>query len=153
VHFLVIVIFCVLYTLTWAKTSYGSVHVCLSVCRVFRGSTQPAWPGVIVPTGVLNLHDLGWQKCKYDRRVTNDLGSHQCNNDLRDVAWRTPLCFDFVVPVGRGDPANGVCVSWCYLPCYIIGVLVSSATVFVCRCMLLYVINKLVDKIQPQFCN
>jgi hypothetical protein len=28
--------------------------------------------------------------CNYDLRHNNDLGS-QCNNDLRDVAWRTPL--------------------------------------------------------------
>jgi hypothetical protein len=35
---------------------------------------------------------LTWDRIRqYDRRRNNDLGWHQCNNDQRDVAWRTPI--------------------------------------------------------------
>jgi hypothetical protein len=29
----------------------------MSVCRIFRRGTQPAWPGVIIPTVVLMTWD------------------------------------------------------------------------------------------------
>jgi hypothetical protein len=51
--------------------------------------TQPAIPGVTVPTGVLNLHDLEWFYCKNDLRFNSDLGQ-QPNNNLGDVAERKP---------------------------------------------------------------
>jgi hypothetical protein len=37
-------------------------------------------------TWVLNLHGLECHYCKNGIRRNNDLGLHQCNNDLQDVA-------------------------------------------------------------------
>jgi hypothetical protein len=49
----------VFHALVWSRNTLWA-HTCLSVCRVFyNGGTQPAWLGVIVPTGILNLHDWG----------------------------------------------------------------------------------------------
>jgi hypothetical protein len=57
-----------------------------------QGVLMLLWPVVIRPfsAGVLNLHALGWQY-KNSPKHNNDIGSRQCNNDLRDVEWRTPL--------------------------------------------------------------
>jgi hypothetical protein len=40
--------------------------------------------------GIVSRKIMGSQ-CKKDIRRNNHTGSHECNNDLHDVAWRTPL--------------------------------------------------------------
>jgi hypothetical protein len=69
------------------------MYVCMYVCRVFptcMASRVIAQQGE--DTSLLNtfLRKVPCHKCNNDLRQNNDLGS-QCNNDLRDVAWRTPL--------------------------------------------------------------
>jgi hypothetical protein len=87
----------------WEPLPYGLVHV----CRVFfrnNGSNQLLrnigiqkfpllWPTVALQwAGIALVQE--WNKTQQwhgSHSCKNDLLSHQCNNDLRDVAWRTPL--------------------------------------------------------------
>jgi hypothetical protein len=102
----------VLHALPWAENILWASPR-LSVCRVFptlmaSRVIEQQWED----TSLLNtlLRKLPCDKWNNDVRHNNDIGS-QCNNDLRDVAWRTYLecqyspkitpftiLFDFIEP-------------------------------------------------------
>jgi hypothetical protein len=82
----------VLHALPWAENTLWAVHVCLSVAF-----SLPAWPVGSLSNNGKKRHCLThfctshlFTLCNNDLRHKNDLGS-EYNNDLRDVAWRTPL--------------------------------------------------------------
>jgi hypothetical protein len=82
--------------------TFNEIKNSMSVCRAFRnkGPEVPLLELIVaqqwdttVPT--VGTHcctsDLGSNSCKNDQKRNNDLGPRQCNNNLCDLVWRTPL--------------------------------------------------------------
>jgi hypothetical protein len=63
---------------------------CMTGGHCSHRSTQHAWPAAQFLRSSQPVHDLIWQ-CKNDLRRNNDIVSHQCSNDLHDVASIAPL--------------------------------------------------------------
>jgi hypothetical protein len=96
----------------FSRSSVSDEHTMgpsMYVCRVFRGGTQPAWPEVNAPTGLLNLHDwrvtVPWGYSigmTWDERMTKETtmtSNHICaTTTYVCVTLRTPLEFQCSTP-------------------------------------------------------